>query len=64
MPNMGFAVCSCCSVCRHVPPPDPLPGNERGFVPVLAKGTMTGKRSPPGYPTLKTMSVSHTALFV
>lgn len=46
------------SVCRHVPPPDPLPGDERGFVPLLSKGTMTGKRSPPGFPTLKTMSVS------
>lgn len=46
-----------CSVCRHVPPPDPLPGDERGFVPVLAKGTMTGKRNPPGFPTIKTMSV-------
>jgi hypothetical protein len=47
-----------CSVCRHVPPPDPLPDNEPGFVPQLAKGTLTGKRNPPGFPTLKTMSVS------
>lgn len=40
-----------------MPPPDPLPGDERGFVPALAKGSLTGKRNPPGFPTLKTMSV-------
>lgn len=38
--------------------PDPLPDNDRGFVPALGKGTLAGKKNPPGFPTLKTMSVS------
>eukprot|EP00878_Enallax_costatus_P032411 GHUV01035617.1.p1 GENE.GHUV01035617.1~~GHUV01035617.1.p1 ORF type:complete len:161 (+),score=26.21 GHUV01035617.1:318-800(+) len=46
------------SMCRRVPPPEPIPAGDRGFVPALSKGTLTGKRNPPGFPTLKTMSVS------
>jgi hypothetical protein len=38
--------------------PDPLPDKDRGFVPALSKGTLAGKKNPPGFPTLKTMSVS------
>jgi hypothetical protein len=38
--------------------PDPLPDADLGFVPALSKGTLAGKKNPPGFPTLKTMSVS------
>jgi hypothetical protein len=42
--------------------PDPLPDQDRGFVPALGKGTLAGKKTPPGFPTLKTMSVSSYVL--
>jgi hypothetical protein len=40
-----------------VPPPPPLPPAQLGFRPALVKGTLTGKKNPPGFPTLKTMKV-------
>jgi hypothetical protein len=58
LPKHFSSIAHAQSICRHVPVPDPLPAADRGFVPALAKGTMTGKRNPPGFPTLKTMSVS------
>jgi hypothetical protein len=44
------------------PPPPPLPKGEKGFVPVLVRGTTQGKAGPPGFPTLKTVeSTCHLA---
>jgi hypothetical protein len=57
LPKHFASVAQAHSSCRHVPPPEPLPDGEPGFVPALAKGTTTGKRNPPGFPTLKTMAV-------
>lgn len=58
MPRHFSTIVHANSLCRHVPPPEPIPVQDRGFVPQLAKGTLTGKKNPPGFPTLKTMSVS------
>lgn len=57
LPQHFGSVAHAHSTCRRVPPPDPIPATDRGFVPALAKGTSTGKKNPPGFPTLKTMSV-------
>lgn len=43
------------SRCSWSPPPPPLNPGERGFLPVLAKGTITSQNTPPGYPTLRTL---------
>lgn len=64
LPKHFSSIAHAQSVCRHVPVPDPLPDADRGFVPALAKGTMTGKRNPPGFPTLKTMSVGGSRVAV
>ncbi|WIA37566.1 hypothetical protein OEZ86_014473 [Tetradesmus obliquus] len=56
LPQHFASVAMAHSICRHVPVPEPLPDSERGFVPALSKGTLAGKKNPPGFPTLKTMS--------
>lgn len=57
MPRWGATVHHAHSSCRHVPPPPPLPPAQLGFRPQLVKGTLTGKKNPPGFPTLRTMKL-------
>ena len=57
MPRWSPSVHHAHSSCRHVPPPPPLPPAQLGFRPALVKGTLTGKKGPPGFPTLRTMKV-------
>ncbi|KIY96312.1 5'-3' exoribonuclease 1 [Monoraphidium neglectum] len=57
LPRWGATVHHAHSSCRHVPPPPPLPPAQLGFRPALVKGTLTGKKNPPGFPTLKTMKL-------
>jgi len=42
---------------RKRPIPPSLPAGSKGFVPVLVPGTNTGKLSPLGFSTMKTMKV-------
>eukprot|EP00884_Botryococcus_braunii_P018818 jgi/Botrbrau1/561/Bobra.0010s0030.1 len=44
---------TCNSRCTRQPPPTALSKKEKGFLPVLVKGTIVGKGGPPGFPTLK-----------
>ena len=46
-----------CVVTPHDPRPA-LPAGAPGFMPVLVKGTRTGAKSPPGFPTLHTIPSS------
>jgi len=50
-------VVRCNSSAKVRPAPPPLPAGERGFEPILVKGTSTGVSTIPGFPTLKTLAV-------
>jgi len=44
------------SLVTQLAPPPPLPAGVLGFTPRLLKGTATGRRNPPGFPTLRTFA--------
>lgn len=53
LPEVQISRSKCTPVAAHVPLPDSLPG----FVPRLQPGTSSGRGSPAGFPTLKTLPV-------
>lgn len=57
LPHYFKDVVRCNSSAKARPAPPPLPAGERGFEPVLVKGTSTGASTIPGFPTLKTLAV-------
>ncbi|DBA92644.1 TPA: hypothetical protein ACH3X1_002861 [Trebouxia sp. C0004] len=58
LPSHFATVTHCNSRCVQQPPPPPLPHGELGFLPQVLAGTRTGPGSPPGYPTLKTLTLT------
>lgn len=57
LPHHYSDVVRCNSSAKSRPAPPPLPKDEKGFEPILVRGTKTGIATIAGFPTLRTLAV-------